>query len=135
MKLLDSCLRYAWASPNTITGIAIGLLLGGRFQFRDGVLEIYGPRIAQILSRFPISPLALTLGHVVFARSEQAHRQTRRHERVHVRQYEVWGPLFVPAYLLESLWLYRTGRDGYLENHFEIEAYAVDRADQASETT
>ena len=25
--------------------------------------------------------------------------ETRAHERVHVRQYEHWGPLFIPAYL------------------------------------
>ncbi len=109
-------------------GIVIGLLVGARFQFVDGVVEIYGPRVTRILCLVPIRPLALTLGHVVFGQDRAALEMTRLHERVHVGQYERWGVLFVPAYLLESLWLYSRGRDGYRENHFEVEAYAVDAA-------
>ena len=50
--------------------------------------------------------------------------KTRAHERVHVRQCERWGPLFVPAYLGVSLWLMARGRDAYRDNPFEVEAYA-----------
>ena len=38
----------------------------------------------------------------------------RAHERVHVRQCETWGPLFVPAYLTASLWAVWRGRNFYL---------------------
>jgi hypothetical protein len=107
-------------------GIVIGLLAGARFQFVDGVVEIYGPRVTRVLRLIPIGPIALTLGHVVFGVDRVALDTTRRHERVHVRQYERWGLFFLPAYLLESLWLYGRGRDGYRENHFEVEAYAID---------
>lgn len=106
--------------------IVIGLLLGARFQFVDGVIEIYGPRVRRILRLIPIGPLALTLGHAVLGQDRAAIEMTRLHERVHVGQYERWGVVFLPAYLLESLWLYSCGRDGYRENHFEVEAYAID---------
>ncbi len=105
-------------------GIMIGLLLGGRFQRTGGVIEIYGPQVAAVLARLPVNAMAMTLGHVVFGRTRKALEITRLHERVHVRQYEHWGIVFVPAYLLESIWLYARKRDGYLENHFEVEAYA-----------
>ena len=118
--------RYLWPSPYTMLGIVIGLLVGARFQVADGVIEIYGPRVSRTLRLIPIDPLALTLGHVVFGRDRVALEMTRLHERVHVGQYERWGVVFLPAYLLESLWLYSRGRDGYRENHFEMEAYAVD---------
>lgn len=121
-------LAYLWPAPYTILGIAIGLLLGGRFRCVQGVIEIHGGRIATVLQRLPIPAAALTFGHVVFAQTRGDHQRTREHERVHVRQYERWGIGFVPAYLAESLWLYAQRRDGYRENHFEIEAYAIDVA-------
>jgi hypothetical protein len=40
-----------------------------------------------------------------------------------VRQYERWGPLFLPLYLGYSLVLWLQRRDPYLENPFEVEAY------------
>jgi hypothetical protein len=67
--------------------------------------------------------LALTLGEVVLARTEAAHDLTRKHERVHVRQARRWGPLFIPAYLGASAWMWWRGRDAYRENPFEVEAY------------
>ncbi|TWU42751.1 hypothetical protein [Novipirellula artificiosorum] len=126
MHRLVRWLSYLWASPYTLTGISIGLLLGGRFQCVHGVVEISGPRIALILRRMVVPAFALTFGHVVFGQSCEALDITRNHERVHVRQYERWGPLFVPLYLLFSAVLYLRGRDGYRENPFEVEAYAVD---------
>ena len=51
--------------------------------------------------------------------------RSRAHERVHVRQCERWGPLFIPAYLLASAVLWCQGRDFYEENPFEREAYAA----------
>jgi hypothetical protein len=47
----------------------------------------------------------------------------REHELVHVRQYERWGPLFVPAYLLCWLVQMLRGKSGYWDNPFEREAY------------
>lgn len=129
-RRLVHLLGYLWASPNTLFGIAIGLILGGRFQFVDGVLEVHGRRVAKVLARMLVPALALTMGHVVFGRDAAALAVTRRHERVHVHQYAIWGPFFLPAYLGISLWLYITGRDGYHGNPFEIEAYAIDELDE-----
>lgn len=68
----------------------------------------------------------MTLGHVVLGSDLKSLNWTCRHERVHVRQYERWGPFFIPAYLLCSVWLMIRGRNAYRENPFEIEAYAID---------
>jgi hypothetical protein len=69
----------------------------------------------------------MTFGHVVFGQSQAALDATRDHEHVHVRQYERWGIVFVPAYLAASAYLLVRGRDAYRENPFEIEAYSIDR--------
>ena len=45
-----------------------------------------------------------------------------------MRQYERWGPFFIPAYLAASLWMLVTGRDPYRENPFEREAFRGDIA-------
>ncbi|TWT86341.1 hypothetical protein [Neorhodopirellula pilleata] len=119
-------LGYLWAGPNTIVAVAIGLLLGGRFETVNGVIEIEGSRIAAVLSRLPVPAAAMTVGHVVFGRDRGWLQVTRNHERVHVAQYAKWGPFFIPAYLFLSAWLYAQGKDGYRGNPFEIEAYAVD---------
>lgn len=119
-------LSYFWAGPNTVFAIGMGLLLFARFRIVDGVVEIHGPAVAWALKRLPVSPLAMTLGHAIFGQDDSALNLTRIHEHVHVRQYARWGMLFVPAYLGCSAWLILKGRNGYLENPFEIEAYAVD---------
>ena len=65
----------------------------------------------------------MTLGHVILGASEADLDAARRHEQVHVRQYERWGPLFIPAYLAASAWLWLRGRDPYRDNPFERQAY------------
>ncbi|MCC9654486.1 hypothetical protein [Rhodopirellula halodulae] len=118
--------RYFWTAPNTLIGLTIGLLLGGRIQWVSGVAEIHGRWIARALRSMPVPAAAMTLGHVVLGCSLSDLDRTRRHERVHVRQYERWGPFFLPAYLLASLFLKFSGRDAYRGNPFEVEAYAID---------
>ncbi len=117
---------YGWAAPNTCLGILIGGLLGGRFRIVGGVIEVQGPRLAWVLDHLWVPAAALTLGHCVLGQSLDALARTRPHERIHVRQYERWGPLFLPAYLGMSAWLYATGRDGYRDNPFETEAFSCD---------
>ena len=91
----------------------------------DGVIEIHGPLVAAVLRRLPIAggAVAMTVGHVVVGRTRRALHLTRSHERVHVRQYERWGPAFIPAYLLAGAWGFLRGRGAYLGNRFEREAY------------
>lgn len=122
-------LRYAWASPTTALGVLIALLAvltGGRWHVRDGAIEASGGVLRRLLrSAIPLEggARALTLGHVVLARTDPDLDATRAHERVHVRQSERWGPLFIPAYLSSSAWAAIRGRDAYRDNPFEREAY------------
>ena len=70
--------------------------------------------------------MAITLGHVILGRTAAALDIARDHEWVHVGQYERWGPFFLPAYAVASLWAWLRGRDPYRDNRFEREAFAVD---------
>jgi hypothetical protein len=131
MSRLWIALALLWASPWTLLGLTVGIFAvatGGRIQRVGRVLEIYGGVIERVLRRVPIAggATAMTLGHCVIARTQRDLDRTRRHERVHVAQYERWGPLFLPAYFAFSAWLWCRGRDPYLDNPFEVEAYAMD---------
>lgn len=101
----------------------MGILFGGRARFEDGCLEFWGGGTAWLLNRFPVRAVAMTLGHVILGIDKQALFRTAKHERVHVAQYERWGPFFLPAYLLSSFWVWRRGGNAYLDNPFEVEAY------------
>ena len=121
-------LRYAWAFfPNPLLGVLLlPLAARGGVRRRDGIVEAHGRALAWLLERAtPIcgGAAALTLGHVVVARDRECLERSRAHERVHVGQYERWGPFFLPAYFLSSLAAYLRGRDPYRDNRFEREAY------------
>jgi hypothetical protein len=133
-------LRYLWASPNTLLGVGLAALAaaGGRLRVVDGVLEAHGPALRWILSHLvPLrgGALAITLGHVVLGRDARALDETRDHERAHVAQCERWGPLFLPAYLLSSVWALVRGRHSYLDNAFEREAFAAERPGSRSKAS
>ncbi|HEY8358508.1 MAG TPA: signal peptide prediction [Ramlibacter sp.] len=130
MLFLSRALKYGWAAPYTAVGItlgALGLVFGGTWQVERGALEFAGGRLGRLLARLPqpFAFSAMTLGHVILAVDRVALAELRSHEQVHVRQYERWGPLFLPAYLLSSLVQLLRGRNPYRENHFERQAYAM----------
>lgn len=133
MTIAHVALRLAliiWASPASILGLlaAGAALLGGGGVDRVGhTLECHGGFARWLLARRPFRARAMTLGHVILARDAAALAATREHERVHVRQYERWGPFFIPAYLGCSLYLWLRGRHPYYDNPFEFEAYEHDR--------
>lgn len=125
-------LRYIWAFPNTAIGLLLvvpALVSGGRVRRVQGVLEITGRAVAWVLQHFPFSGpiVALTLGHVILGVDEEALELFRSHELIHVRQYERWGPLFIPAYFFSSLAARLKGKDSYLDNRFEAEAFCHQR--------
>jgi hypothetical protein len=122
-------LRYLWAAPTTMFGLvfAVSALRTGRIALVDGVLEAHSPFLNWCLSHLiplPGGATAMTLGHVVVGKDRRALETSRRHERVHVAQYERWGPFFVPAYFAASLWALARGRHPYFDNVFEREASA-----------
>lgn len=126
-------LAYLWAGPTTVVGLAAAiasLASGGRAKIVNGVLEVHGGFATFALTKLtplPGGAAAMTLGHVVIGINEATLASTRSHERIHVRQCERWGPLFIPAYLGASAWLWLRKRDAYYDNPFEREAYALER--------
>jgi hypothetical protein len=106
---------------------ACALSTGGRATIRDGVIETRGGAATFLLRHLTLLPggaSAMTVGHVVLGRDMHNLDRTRTHERVHVRQYETWGPFFLPAYLAASVIALTRGRHYYRDNPFEEAARA-----------
>ena len=122
-------LVYLWTFPTTLLGLwllPLAIVTGGGSRVVDGVIEIHGGVVRWLLRHCTLLPggaRAMTLGHVVLGVDRNALDATRTHERVHVRQAQRWGPLFVPAYLMASLIALLRGRRAYLDNPFEREAF------------
>lgn len=107
-------LGMAWTLPNSVAGLLLGLIglpFGAHVHAR-------GRDLAIVFHRWPWGPGgALTLGNVILHTGDSldapcmtyAHRAGHGgespivladHERAHVYQYMVLGPLFLPLYLL-----------------------------------
>lgn len=115
-------LRYLWAAPNSLAGlllVPLAVLPGGRIRRHRGTLEASGGAL-----RWALGPWAeaITLGHVILARDARRLDRWRAHERGHVRQYETWGPLFIPVYLTLGGWCLLRRRHPYRDNPLELEA-------------
>ncbi len=127
VRILVRLFFLLWALPNTLIGLTVGfvgLLTGGKVQVREGCLEFYGGVVEKWLERLNV--FGMTLGHTILGQTSNGLRIVRKHEQVHVRQYERWGPLFLPMYLGWSAFLWWRGEDYYRLNPFEIEAYDID---------
>ena len=126
---MKTALRYIWAFPNTLLGLAFllpTLLTGGRGRVERGAIEIYGGFSRYVLRRcLPFPASALTLGHAINGQDRDCLDHSRDHEHVHVRQYETWGPFMLPAYFLSSMLAWRRGGHYYFDNRFEKEAYGL----------
>ncbi|MFN3191110.1 MAG: hypothetical protein ACE361_11345 [Aureliella sp.] len=121
-------LAILWASPYSLLGLlfgAAGCILGGRARFRDGAFEFYGGGTRWMVRRLPLGKrtAGITLGHVILGQTSEGLVRIGEHERVHVAQFERWGPFMGPAYLLASLWVWSRGKHIYWDNPFEKEAY------------
>lgn len=123
-------LAYLWAGSGSVVGLAAILVAclwaGLGVRRHDGTLEAFGGAIATVLGwlgggRGRLE--AITLGHVILARDAASLRRFREHERVHVRQWARWGPLFMIAYPLASVWAWIRRRGAYRGNRFECEAW------------
>jgi hypothetical protein len=128
MNRLLTILAILWASPWTLFGMALGLLslaTGGRGYRVGRVIEFHGGVLPRLLAKAPFvaGAAAITFGHTVLGRTRADLDRCRSHELVHVRQYERWGPLFIPAYLLCGAVLAARKKNPYWDNPFEREAY------------
>lgn len=115
-------LRYLWALPWSLVGVIAAPFFRRRYVVRGVVVAEGAAWPRRIGWRYR----AITFGHVVLS-VEELDLDTLEHELVHVRQYETWGPLFVPAYLLASLRALARGRHHYRDNPFEVAARERDR--------
>lgn len=127
MKQLSQFLLYFWPLPNTLLGLALGSLpfLGKReFILRRGTIGVCGPGMKRLLTLAPVSggAIAITFGHVILAADKSSFDATFEHEWIHVKQYLWWGPFFIPAYLMNSIWHWLRGNDIYIDNDFEKQA-------------
>ena len=128
MRRLQTALGMLWASPYSLLGLGIGILglcTGGQARVCGRTIEFYGGAVTWFVSHLPGGQfvLAFTLGHTILGQTDASLVVAREHELVHVRQFERWGILLGPAYLLCSLVLWLRGRDPYRDNPFEREAF------------
>ncbi len=128
MRRLLTVLAILWASPWTLLGLTFGLLglaTGGHAQRVGRVIEFHGGILPRLLGCAPFvaGAAAITFGHTILGRTLYDLEFCRNHELVHVRQYERWGPFFIPAYLLCSVVLMLRRKHAYWDNPFEREAY------------
>jgi hypothetical protein len=108
-------LGFVWTLPNTLLGLALGLLTFQVPRIRDGlVLFDRTPRgLTSLLPR--LGRTAMTVGFVIVS-ARPLEGRLLAHERHHVHEYLVWGPLFIPVYLLVAL------RYGYRRHPMELAA-------------
>lgn len=99
----------------------MGLLLAPFFRSRRVVEGVLVCEHAAWPKKLGWCYRAITFGHVVLA-TDALDDQVLRHELAHVAQYERWGPLFVPAYLIAALFQRARGRHHHRDNPFEIAA-------------
>ena len=119
-------LRWLWNGGKTLLGLAGALGGRGKWNKADFVLEVSGGWLIALLSRAGWAS-AITLGDAVLYADRRLIALLHDHEMVHVRQGRLWGPFFLPAYVLESAYQWvRTG-DGYHNNRFEVAAYSEAR--------
>jgi hypothetical protein len=128
--LVRQAFFFVWALPWTCVGLAAGaagLVSGGAVRRRGRTIEFHGGAVSWLLDRAPLcsGAAAMTWGHVILGQTAAALDVTREHELLHVRQYERWGPLFIPAYLVCSAVIWWRGGDAYRDNPFERQAYRL----------
>lgn len=113
--------KMLWTLPNTLIGLILGFLSFAwpRWE-KSGVLIFESDRgFRKLHSEQGYG--AITFGHVVISKPNPSPR-LMRHEMAHVKQYERWGPFYMLAYGFYWLKLTLTGKDGYHDNPFEVEA-------------
>jgi len=105
-------LGYIWSLPHTVVGLILSLFYRPtNWRWNEGCIEAIGE------DRIWFKPGAQTHGWLILYRDESArnNKRLRVHERTHVKQGFLLGPLYVIAYVIHFLYRYtRTGfKDWY----------------------
>ncbi len=95
-------LGFVWTLPNTLLGLLLGALTFQAPRTHGGaiVFDRRARGLTAVLRRMHRS--AMTVGFVIVS-AVPVEGRLLVHEQLHVRQYMVWGPLFIPAYLLLAI--------------------------------
>jgi len=108
-------LGFIWTLPNTLLGLAVGLLTFQRPRLADGAL-IFDRAPRGVTALMPkANRAAMTIGFVIVS-ARPVTGTLLAHERHHIRQYCAWGPLFIPVYLVLSI------PYGYRRHPMELQA-------------
>jgi len=119
---------YLWSALNTLIGVLLCVLVYRATDWRwsRGCIECIGG------DRIFGKPGAQTWGAIVIYKDEYQRSRVdlRVHERVHVVQAFIGGPLFMIAYGLTFLWFYLNDpkmgwKVAYYQIPFEVQAYRI----------
>lgn len=107
-----------WTLPLTLVGL-VNALFGGiqQVEFKNWAIYFWVKRIPL---GFGYGPVGQTVGQVICLTSNKGHVAV--HERRHVSQFLLFGPLMALLYPLASLWALIRCRRLYLDNAFELDA-------------
>jgi hypothetical protein len=110
-------LGLLWSLPDSLIGLGFAALSLARPRVRDGLLVAESNRgLAYVfLTRRGFG--AITFGRVVVSAIPVTPHMLV-HESHHSRQYEIFGPFYLPVYL------FLHARHGYTANPLEVEAEA-----------
>src|SRR5436190_21843021 len=110
-------LGLVWSLPNSLLGVGFALLSLAIPRLECGVLVAESNRGLAYLFLTRRGFGAITFGRVVVS-AMPITPHLLVHESHHSRQYEIFGPFYLPVYL------YLHARHGYARNPLEIEAEA-----------
>lgn len=91
-------LGFVWAMPNTLLGLVVGALTFQTPRIHGGAIVFDREPRGVTWLLLAMNRTAMTLGFVIVSAAPVEGRLLA-HERHHVRQSMLWGPLFVPVYL------------------------------------
>lgn len=122
---------YLWSILNTLVGLVLALIYRCHsWRWSEGCLEAIGGKHADGTTRIFGRPAAQTHGWLILYSEDRwrGSRAIRVHERVHVVQAFVGGPLFMLAYVACFAWSFASQGftdwwAAYRKNPFEGAAY------------
>lgn len=111
---MPTWLGFIWTLPNTLIGLALGLCTFQAPRVDGALIFDRAPRgLTALMPR--LGRTAMTVGFVILS-AAPVRGTLAAHERHHVRQYCVFGPAFIPVYLLLAVGY------GYRRHPLEVRA-------------